>query len=295
MTQSHPRATDDRRLMAAFLVISTFMVVELAGGLIAGSLALVADAAHMLTDSAALGLAWWARRVAHRPPDPERPYGYERVQVLAAFVNGLALLALCVWITVEAIERLLDPSEVLAGTMLGVALAGLAANLVAFFLLHGAKEQSLNIKGALLHVIGDILGSVAAILAAGIIWATGMSVADPILSLLVVLLIGVNAWRLVCRSGHILMEGSPSDIRPRDIERCLLAAVPVARSVHDIRLWMLTDSRIYLTLHIHIAPDGDLLTALSDAKAALKEQFGLDHSTIQVEPLPHLEPIAKDR
>ncbi|MGF1604859.1 MAG: cation diffusion facilitator family transporter [Rhodothalassiaceae bacterium] len=288
-SHDHAHSASEHRLLAAFGVIFVFMLVEVIGGIWAGSLALLADAAHMLTDAGALGLAWYAQRLSRRPADPARPYGYGRIQVLAAFVNGLSLLVLCVWILVEAVDRFLTPEEVLAGPMMAVAIAGLLANVVAFVLLHGA-EQSMNVRGALLHVLGDLLGSVAALIAAAVITMTGWMSIDPLLSLLVVALIVVNAWRLVRRSGHILMQGAPAHLDAMDIRAALQDGVTAAEAVHDVRLWMLTDEHPYLTLHLRIRPEADAQAVLMQAKDLLLKRFDIRHTTIQIEPGPCLDP-----
>jgi len=186
-----------------------FMMAEVAGGLISGSLALLADAGHMLTDFGALALAWAGFSIAKRPASPRHHFGFERFQILTAFVNGLTLIAVSIWIFMEAMKRLMTPGEVLAGPMLIVAIIGLLVNLFVFWLLIGADRENLNIRGAVLHVLGDLLGSVAAIVAALVIMQTGWVQIDPILSFLVVLLILRSAWRLTTESAHILLEGAP--------------------------------------------------------------------------------------
>ncbi len=193
------------------VLTGTFMVAEVAGGLITGSLALLADAGHMLTDTVALALAWVAFVLTERPADHKRTFGYHRWPVLAAFVNGLALLGIVLWIAVEAVQRMLDPQPVLGGTMLVIAFAGLVVNIVAFALLHGGDRDNLNLRGAALHVLGDLLGSAAAIIAAGVIMTTGWTPIDPLLSLFVALLLVRSAWYLLRQSGHVLLEGALMD------------------------------------------------------------------------------------
>ncbi len=274
---------NERRTLAAAAVVGSFMLVEAVGGWLAGSLALLADAGHMLTDTASLALAWFGFRIARRPADRARTYGFGRVRVLVAFVNGLTLLAICAWILVEAIRRLADPVEVLAGWMLGVAVVGLLVNVVAFVLLHGADRENLNIRGALLHVVGDLLGSVAAIAAALVIMATGWTPIDPLLSLLVAGLIVVSAVRLVRDAGHILLEGAPADLDVDEIRRDLEAAIPEVENVHHLHAWSVAEDTPLVTLHARTA-DGvspDLVTRR--VRERLAERFHVDHVTVQVE------------
>ena len=280
---------NERRTFSAMLLIALFMGVEVAGGILSGSLALLADAAHMLTDTASLALAWSAFRISRRPRDPAKTYGYYRFEVIAAFINGLALLGLVVWIVWEAIERLLSPPEILGVPMLVVATAGLIVNLVAFRLLHGADRDNLNIKAALWHVIGDILGSVAAILAAGVVLLTGWTPIDPLLSLLVAALLVRAGLKLTRRAAHILMEGAPGHIDADRLAADLQRRVPEIVGVHDLHIWLLTAERPLLTVHITVEHAAHGERAMVAAKAFLAEQYGIVHSTIQVEPGPCLD------
>ncbi len=207
MAQAHGQEANEsnqRRVMIALVLTGTFMLVEVVGGIISGSLALLADAGHMLTDTMALSLAAMAFQVSKRPPGGHLTYGYQRFQILAAFVNGLSLLAVVGWILFEAVSRFFNPRDVLGETMLVVATAGLVINLVSFAVLHTGDKENLNIRGAALHVAGDLLGSIAAIVAAIIIINTGWTPIDPILSVAVAALILKSAWSLVKRSAHIL-------------------------------------------------------------------------------------------
>jgi len=276
--------TNERRTFAAMLLVALFMGVEVVGGVLSGSLALLADAAHMLTDTASLALAWSAFRISRRPRDPEKTFGYYRFEVIAAFINGLALLALVVWIVWEAVTRLMEPPEILGVPMLLVAAAGLVVNLVAFRLLHGADRDNLNIKAALWHVIGDILGSVAAILAAGVILLTGWTPIDPLLSLLVAALLVRAGLKLTRRAAHILMEGAPGHIDTDQLAAELHEAVPEIIGVHDLHIWLLTAERPLLTVHIAVEHSGHGERAVVAAKAFLAHRYGILHSTIQVEP-----------
>ena len=232
--------TDERRIFTAFLIIALFMVVEVAGGLLSGSLALLADAGHMVSDAAALGMSWLALRIGKRPADAERSYGYRRLEVLVAFVNGCMLFVIALWIVIEAARRFLAPQPVLGGTMLAVAIAGLVANLVAFLVLNGGNRENLNMRSAWLHVLGDLAGFVGAIIAAGIIMATGWWPIDPILSVLVALLILKSAWGIVASSSHILLEGTPPGLDLAALRADLAASVPEVVEIHHVHAWCLS-------------------------------------------------------
>lgn len=279
----HHEHGNQSRLLAALLLTGLFTLVELAGGLWSGSLALLADAGHMATDTAALALAWAAAALARRPADPLRSYGYHRMQILAAFLNGVAFLLIVAWILIEAVLRLLHPPEVTAGVMLGVATLGLLVNLLAFKLLHGGHHGDLNMRGALLHVLGDLLGSVAAIVAGAVILWTGWMAIDPLLSVLVALLILRSAVGLIRQSGHILLEGTPDEHDAGDIAAALKSAVPAVTDVHHVHLWSLTPDRPLLTLHASLRAGADWPATLVAIKTLLAERFGLEHSTVQLE------------
>ena len=270
-------------MLLALVLIGGFMVVEVIGGFAAGSLALLADAGHMLTDTLSLTLAFVAFRIGRWPHDARRTYGYHRFQVLAAFVNGLTLVAIVGWIAVEAIRRLLEPVEVLGGLMLAVAMIGLVVNIAAFAILHGGDRRNLNLRGAALHVLADMLGSVAAIVAALVISITGWMPIDPLLSLLVVLLILRSAWFLLRRSGHILLEGAPEWLDEAELRSALVAAVPAVREVHHVHAWMLTVERPLITLHARVAPGVDQQQTLRAIHRTLADRFGIEHATVQIE------------
>ena len=260
------------------------MVAEVIGGLLSGSLALLADAGHMLTDTVSLFLAWFAARMAHKPADTLRSYGYHRVQILAAFSNGVFFILIVGWISYEAVQRIMNPVEVMGDIMLVVAGLGLIVNLLAFFILHGAGGKDLNIRAALVHVLGDLLGSVAAISAAVIILATGWMPIDPILSVFVALLILRSAWMVVKESTHILLEGTPQHIDVEILQRAIVEAVPCVRDVHHVHVWSLTPEHPLLTLHVNVEPDVDSTQVLQRVKQVLEDRFHIHHSTIQVEP-----------
>ena len=280
---THADADNERRVLWAMLLTGGFMLAEVVGGIVAGSLALLADAGHMLTDCAALALAWMAFRIGRRPHDARRTYGYHRFQVLAAFVNGLSLIAIVLWIAIEAVRRLLDPVEVLGGLMLVIAVLGLLVNLAAFWILHGGDRANLNIRGAALHVLGDLLGSVAAIVAALVIFWTGWMPIDPLLSVFVALLILRSAWTLVRRSSHILLEGTPDWLDVDELRRSLAAAVPLVEDVHHVHAWMLTSERPLLTMHARVGASADHDQVLKAIQEALLRDHGIAHATIQIE------------
>ncbi|MFQ5609825.1 MAG: cation diffusion facilitator family transporter [Woeseiaceae bacterium] len=273
-----------RRVVIALILTGVFMVVEIIGGIISGSLALLADAGHMLTDTMALALAAVAFHVSKRPADRKLTFGYQRFQILAAFVNGLSLLLIVGWILFEALQRFLYPQEIIGSTMLLVAGAGLVVNIVAFAILHTGDRENLNIRGAALHVAGDLLGSVAAIVAALVIIFTGWTSIDPILSVAVAMLILKSAWALVGRSGHVLLEGAPEWLDVGDMQDEVTAAVPDVASIHHVHVWGLTPQDLMLTMHVCLAAETDNPTAvIRDVKRLLREEYGIGHSTIEVE------------
>lgn len=271
------------RLGAAFAVISVFMVVEIVGALVSGSLALLADAAHMFTDAFALGLALVAQKIAALPADGRLHFGYRRAQVLAGFANGVLLLALIAWIAIEAVRRLMVNVEIDWRPMLWVAILGFIANVFAFWLLHRADQTNVNVRGAVLHVLSDLLGSVAAIVSALAIRAGAPASIDALLSLLVAGLIGASAIRLVRQTGMILLEGSPAHLTPDAVRQAVLDHAPGVVDVHAIRIWEMTPGDIRLNMHLRVDKLADGQAALDFAKSVLKKRFHIDDSTIQVE------------
>lgn len=270
-------------LAAAFALTALFMLVEFGGGLLAKSLALVADAGHMLTDAAALALAWAAVRIASRRADARRSFGYQRLRVIATFVNGCALLFIVAWIVFEAVQRLIEPLPVNARVMLWIGAIGLAVNLIVFAMLRRGDSHDMNISAATLHVLGDLLGSVAAIAAAIIILWTGWLPIDPLLSLLVGALIVKSAISLVYRSAHILMEGSPEWLDQDELRRTLELKIPAIRDVHHVHTWLIGPHETSLTMHALVNGAADQAVVLKDTKALLAERFGITHTTIQIE------------
>ncbi|MDH3616696.1 MAG: cation diffusion facilitator family transporter [Gammaproteobacteria bacterium] len=273
-----------RRVMVALVLTGTFMLVEIVGGILSGSLALLADAGHMLTDTMALSLAAMAFHVSKRPPDGSLTYGYQRFQILAAFVNGLSLLAVVGWILFEAVSRFITPRDVMGEMMLVVATAGLIINLISFTVLHTGDKENLNIRGAALHVAGDLLGSIAAIVAAIIIIYTGWTPIDPILSVAVAALILKSAWSLVKRSAHILLEGAPEWLNVDSMQERIVANVPGVGEIHHVHIWGLTPQQLMLTMHLSLT---ESVSSQSDVirrvKTFLKKEYGIGHSTIEVD------------
>lgn len=275
-------ASSESRVLKTFWLISIFMVVEAAGGWWSGSLTLLADAGHMLTDSAALALAWFAQRAMKRPTDALMSYGHDRFSVLAALLNGLGLIAIVIWIAIEAIRRLIAPEPVLGTPMLVIAVTGLVVNCLAFFVLHGADRDNLNIHAALLHVLGDILASLAAVVAALVILTTGWTAADPILSAIAGVLILRNATALVRRSWHVLMESTPEGVDVEEIELALEAIEGVA-DIHHLHAWSLVPGKPLITLHARVFGGHEPDIVLARIKQTLSVRFQIDHSTIQME------------
>jgi len=269
------------RLTVVLVLTAAFMVVEAVGGLLSGSLALLADAGHMLTDVAALGIAVLSQRVAQRPADDRRTYGYLRLEILAAFVNGAVLFALSVWIVVEAVHRLDSPQPIKGGLFAAVAAVGLVVNVVALRLLHGDAHHDLNTRGAYLHILGDLLGSVGALVAAGLVITTGWTLADPIVSIALSLLILVSAWRLLRESVDVLLEAVPAHIRMEEVEG-RLRAVPGICDVHDLHVWTVTSGVIAMSGHVVVPELADHPRVLAASHAAMGA-LGIGHATIQVE------------
>jgi len=279
-------ADSRRRVAIAAVLTGAFMFAEVAGGLLSGSLALLADAAHMLTDCGSLVLAWVGYKLAERPADSQRSFGFARMKILAAFTNGILLILLAIWIVWEAIHRLMDPVEVMGGLLMVVAVAGLIVNIIAFLVLHGGAKDDLNMRGALWHVAGDMLGSVAAIAAAGIIMATGWMAADPILSVLVAGLVLVAGIRIARQSGHILLEGTPEGLSSADISADLIAQVSGVTSVSHVHAWALTETKRLITLEVTATPGACIETVRRDVKARLADAFDLSHATVEVVSKP---------
>jgi cobalt-zinc-cadmium efflux system protein len=279
----HAHAANERSVGLAALLTGTFMLAEVAGGIVSGSLALLADAGHMLTDFASLALAWLGFRLTRRPADWRRTYGFDRFSVLVAFVNGIALFAIAAWIVFEAVQRLRAPVEVLGGIMLWVALAGLVVNVVAFLILRGGDSGNLNIRAATLHVAGDLLGSVAAVTASIVILLTGWMPIDALLSVLVALIILRSAWKVVAASSHILLEGSPPGVDVRAMKADICAALPFVQDIHHVHAWSISQERPMVTLHASVIEGTDSVSAVRNIKRRLAEYFQITHATVEIE------------
>jgi cobalt-zinc-cadmium efflux system protein len=282
---SHDHASGNmRRVLIALVLTGAFMIVEVIGGIISGSLALLADAGHMLTDTMALALAAVAFQVSKRPADAKLTYGYQRFQILAAFVNGLSLIVIVAWILYEAVDRFRNPTEILGNTMLLIAAIGLVVNLISFLVLHGGDRDNLNIRGAAIHVAGDLLGSVAAIIAAIVIIYTGWTPIDPLLSVAVALLILRSAWVLVKRSAHVLLEGAPEWLDLDTMQERIISKVPTVVGIHHVHVWGLTPQDLMLTMHVRLqgAPTNPT-ECIRHIKEVLKAEYGIGHTTVEIE------------
>jgi cobalt-zinc-cadmium efflux system protein len=283
------RATPVPRLWAVLVLTSSFMVLEVIGGWLSGSLALLADAGHMLTDVGALGLSLVTAWIAQRPADANKTYGYLRWEILAALVNGAALFGIAGWVVVEAIQRLQHPGPIRSGLFLGIAAAGLVVNLISLAMLHGSREGSLNARGAYLHVMGDALGSVGALVAAVVIWLTGWTPADPIASIVLSLLILAGAWRLLRESTDILLDAVPGHVAMAEVQRRILAVSGVA-AVHDLHVWTVVNGVVAMSGHA-VVPDlvshPDVLEGIRSEMAEL----GIGHVTMQLEVCDECEDV----
>ena len=283
MAHSHHHSDGDiSALRKACLLITTFMSAELVVGLWANALVLVADAGHMFLDATALGLAWWAAHLSKRGFDQQLSYGYHRFQVLAAFVNGLTLVALIIWITVEAVQRLINPEAMNPWPTLIVATLGFIVNLIAFRLLHDTSGNT-NIRSAALHVLGDLFGSVAAMVAAIVVMTLGWLYADPVLTLAIVVILSRGAYGVLKESAHILLEGVPAGVNLAQIKTTLTEEIDGVDGVHHVHAWGLTAEKPLLTLHALIPESAQVQIVVRDIKQLLKERFDIEHSTIQVE------------
>ena len=275
--------TDKRRVLLAALLTGGFMAAEAVGGWLTGSLALLADAGHMLTDSLALGLAWYAFHLGERLATGRLTYGFGRVKTLVAYTNGIAIFVIALWIVYEAWQRFQAPPPVLGGPMLVVAVLGLGVNIAGFLILHGGDRDSLNMRGAILHVLGDLLGSVAAIVAALVILATGWTPIDPVLSVLVAVLILSTAWKLMRDAAHVLLEGTPPRLDRDAVARDIAENVAGVREVHHMHVWSMDGSRTMATLHACLDDGVDPFVAVSAVKARLAAAHGIEHATVEAE------------
>lgn len=271
------------RLAIVFALTLVYLVVEVVGGWLTNSLALFADAGHMLTDAAGVGLALMAIRFARRPATPERTYGHHRAEILAAAVNAVVLLGVSIFVLYEAVQRLRHPPEVESGVMLAVAAVGLVVNAISVGLLWGGSGDSLNLKGAFYEVLSDALTSLGVIAAAGVMWATGWYAADPIVSAGIGLFILPRTWRLLSDAVAVLMEGTPEGVELAGVRAAIQGVEGVLR-VHDLHAWALTSGVNALTAHVAMAEGADLGKVLTAVHDVVTHQFPIGHVTIQAEP-----------
>jgi cobalt-zinc-cadmium efflux system protein len=279
---AHAPAASQSKLLWALLFTGACMLIEAVGGILAHSLALLADSAHMLTDAASLALSYAAVRVAHRPATSKLSYGHHRWQVLAAFVNGLALIALALWIAFEAAMRLMARGHVDGKLVAAIALVGLAANLGAFLVL-SRGESNLNVRGAIAHVMGDMLGSGAALIAGIVIVWTGWTPIDPLLSVIVAALMIRSGVSVARESAHILLEGTPDGLDERQVEATLKARIPELEGIHHLHSWSLSDERPILTLHATLKVGSNSDQGIRDITRELHSAFNVSHATVQIE------------
>lgn len=269
------------RLAAVLALTVCIMIVEAIGGWVSGSLALLADAGHMLTDAGALGLSLLSAWVALRPASASKTYGYQRWEILAALINGAALFGIAGWVILEAIQRIQHPHAIRAELFLIVAAGGLLVNLISLRILHGIRHGNLNARGAYLHVLGDALGSVGALAAAAIILLTGWTLADPIISVALALLILIGAWRLMRESTDILLEGVPGHVSMAEVQRRMLDVAGVT-AVHDLHVWTVTSGMVAMSGHA-IAPELASHPGVLEGIRVEMARLGIAHVTIQLE------------
>ncbi|WP_040204173.1 cation diffusion facilitator family transporter [Neobacillus jeddahensis] len=282
-SHGHSHTGNKKALLSSFLLIAAFMIVEVIGGIFTNSLALLSDAGHMLSDAAALGLSFYAIKLGEKKVSQEKTYGYKRFEIIAAALNGLTLIVISVYIFYEAFQRFFAPPEVQSTGMLIISVLGLVINIIAaWILMKGDKDENLNVRSAFLHVLGDMLGSVGAIVAALLIMLFGWGIADPIASVIVAILILMSGFRVTKESFHILMEGAPTQINMKEVKDAL-RQIPLVKEVHDLHIWTITSGYPVLSCHITILDNGIHDEILSQSQRVLHDEFHIEHSTIQVE------------
>ena len=275
--------TESRRALTVVLALTASLTVaEVVGGLLTGSLALLADAGHMLSDNLSLGLALFAAWLAGRPATPERSFGYQRAEILAALFNGVTLVAVSIWIFTEAYSRLREPPEILGGWMLAVAALGLLVNIAGALILSRSEGENLNVQGALRHVVADALGSVGAIVAALVIVLAGWRYADPLVSVAIGLLILASSWSLLRDSTNILLEATPRGIDAEEVGRRMAGAEGVVE-VHDLHIWTITSGFLALSAHVLVGQREDCHARRRDLEKLLAREYGISHTTLQVD------------
>lgn len=278
----HGRGANKKALAVVLAFTTTYMFAEVIGGLITGSLALLADAAHMLSDNIALGLALFAFWLADRPPTPNWSFGYKRAEILAALFNGVTIVAVSIWIFYEAYSRFQDPPEILGGWMMVVAVIGLVVNLAGALVLTRSAGENLNMQGALRHVVADLLGSIGVIVAALVILVTGWSYADPLISAFIGALVLFSSWKLLRDSVSILLESSPPGIDAGQVGK-KMAGVKGVKEVHDLHIWMVTSGFPALAAHVLVGKNDDCHARRRELEEMLKRDFDIDHTTLQVD------------
>lgn len=279
----HGRKRNTTRLAWTLGLVLVYMGAEVVGGLLTNSLALLADAGHMLSDAASLGLSLFAMWIARRPPTAEKTYGYYRAEILAALANGATLAAISIYIFYEAYQRFLSPPQVQGPLMMGVAVGGLVVNLIGLWLLHAGKSESLNVRGAWLHVLGDTLGSVGAIAAGALIWAFGWNWADPVASVIIGALVLWSSWHLLKATVSVLMEASPGHIDVDEV-RDAMRGVDKVLAVHDLHVWTITSGMVALSAHVDVDTLDGYADVMDRLRHMLDDDFDIAHTTIQIEP-----------
>lgn len=287
---SHDRAANTRALALALALTTTFTVVEVVGGLLTGSLALLADAGHMLSDSLSIGLALFAGWLARRPATRTRTFGYQRAEILAALFNGVTLVAISIWIFIEAGRRFGDPPDVEGGWLLVVAVIGLMVNVSAAAILSRGSKENLNVSAALRHVLADVLGSVGVITSATVILATGWDLVDPLISVLIGLLVLASSWGILRDATRILLEGTPPGVDAEEVGRAMVD-VDGVKEVHDLHVWTVTSGFPALAAHVLVGEDDDCHARRRELEAMLHRRFGIDHTTLQVDHAGPVRPI----
>ncbi|MBO1926540.1 cation transporter [Thiomicrorhabdus sp. 6S2-11] len=279
---NHGHSHSQKKVMIAAIITASYMLVEIFGGLWVNSIALVADGVHMLTDAMALAVAWWGFQIAKKPANAKMTYGYQRFQILTAFVNGFTLLLIVAAIIVMAIQRFLEPQEIMGKEMFIIAVIGLLNNLFVFWILHSGNQNNMNMRGATLHFLGDTLGSVAVIVGAILIYYTGWTPIDPILSILMATIIGIGAYRLTRESAHILLEGVPAGYEIKSIKEDLLQQFDFLNDVYHIHLWAIAEDQVMMTLHAKTDLENINESTIQDIKQYLNNEHKVHHVTLQL-------------
>ena len=288
-----PADANSRRLWLTLALVVAYMGAEVVGGVVSGSLALIADAGHMFSDAAALGLTIFAMHYARRPATSRRTFGSYRAEIIAALVNGATLVAVAIYIFIEAFERFRQPPEVEGGLMLIIASGGLLVNGAGLLILHGGRGENLNMRGAWLHVLTDALGSLQAIIAGGLIWVYGWRWVDPVASVLIGLLVIYSSWSLITQSVGVLMESAPGHVDVDAVRQALLD-LPDVSHVHDLHVWTITSGFVALSAHVTSPDPANHQAVLSASRAMLQEKFNIRHTTIQVDRDPQCDGVTDD-